>query len=35
MIELPGALTIARQTNDELKGKRIEAGSRENSPHKA
>jgi len=34
MIELPEALTIARQMNDVLSGKRIEAGIRGNSPHK-
>jgi len=34
MIELPEALTIARQMNDELKGKRIESGNRGNSVHK-
>jgi len=34
MIELPEALTIARQMNDELKGKKIESGNRGNSPHK-
>jgi len=34
MIELPEALTIARQMNDELEGKRIASGVRGNSPHK-
>ena len=34
MIELPEVLTIARQMNDELKGKRIESGNHGNSPHK-
>ncbi len=34
MIELPEALTIAEQMNDELNGKRIESGNRGNSPHK-
>lgn len=34
MIELPEATTIARQINAELKGKRILAGNRGNSPHK-
>ena len=34
MIELPEALTIAQQMNDELKGKNIEYGNRGNSPHK-
>ena len=34
MIELPEALTIARQMTDELRGKRILAGTRGNTPHK-
>lgn len=34
MIELPEALTIARQMNDELKGKTIMYGNHGNSPHK-
>jgi len=34
MIELPEALTIAGQMTDELKGKRIRAGTRGNTPHK-
>lgn len=34
MIELPEALTIARQMNDELKGKRIESSVYMDSPHK-
>jgi len=34
MIELPEASTIARQMNNELKGKRIESGIRGNAPHK-
>jgi formamidopyrimidine-DNA glycosylase len=34
MIELPEALTIARQISRELKGKRIEAAIRGNAPHK-
>lgn len=34
MIELPEATTIARQMNDELRGKRIESGIRGASPHK-
>jgi len=34
MIELPEAMTIARQINAELKGKRIADGNRGNSPHK-
>jgi formamidopyrimidine-DNA glycosylase len=34
MIELPEALTIARQMNQELRGKRIESGLRGNAPHK-
>jgi formamidopyrimidine-DNA glycosylase len=34
MIELPEALTIARQMNDELKGKRIKSSNRGNSTHK-
>ena len=34
MIELPEALTIARQMNDELNGKRIESGNQGNSTHK-
>jgi len=34
MIELPEASTIARQMNDELRGKRIESGIRGNAPHK-
>ena len=34
MIELPEALTIARQMTDELRGKRIRAGTRGNTPHK-
>jgi formamidopyrimidine-DNA glycosylase len=34
MIELPEALTIARQISAELQGKRIEAGVRGNAPHK-
>jgi formamidopyrimidine-DNA glycosylase len=34
MIELPEALTIARQISKELKGKEIEEGIRGNSPHK-
>ncbi|MDI7276006.1 MAG: DNA-formamidopyrimidine glycosylase family protein [Anaerolineae bacterium] len=34
MIELPEALTIARQMNTELRGRRIEAALRGNAPHK-
>jgi formamidopyrimidine-DNA glycosylase len=34
MIELPEAATIARQMNDELRGKKIESSIRGNSPHK-
>jgi formamidopyrimidine-DNA glycosylase len=34
MIELPEALTIARQMSQELRGKRIESGIRGNAPHK-
>jgi formamidopyrimidine-DNA glycosylase len=34
MIELPEAVTIARQITKELKGKRIESGIRGNAPHK-
>jgi formamidopyrimidine-DNA glycosylase len=34
MIEIPEAMTIARQMNSELKGKLVAAGSRGNSPHK-
>lgn len=34
MIELPEALLIVRQMNNELRGKRIEYGNRGNSPHK-
>jgi formamidopyrimidine-DNA glycosylase len=34
MIELPEALTIAEQMNNELKGRRIAFGNRGNSPHK-
>ena len=34
MIELPEALTIARQMNDELNGKKIESGNCGNSHHK-
>jgi len=34
MIELPEVLTIVRQMNDELRGKRIESGIRGNTPHK-
>jgi len=34
MIELPEALTIARQMSDTLKGKRIESAVRGNVPHK-
>ena len=34
MIELPEALTIARQMSETLKGKRIESGIRGNAPHK-
>jgi formamidopyrimidine-DNA glycosylase len=34
MIELPEAITIARQITAELKGKRIADGNRGNSPHK-
>lgn len=34
MIELPEALTIARQITKELKGKRIQCGTRGNAPHK-
>ena len=34
MIELPEAMTIAKQMNYELKGKKIEYGNRGNSPHK-
>jgi formamidopyrimidine-DNA glycosylase len=34
MIELPEAMTIARQMNEALRGKQIEAGSRGNTPHK-
>jgi len=34
MIELPEVLTITRQMNNELKGKRIETGNRGNSSHK-
>ena len=34
MIELPEAMTIAKQMNYELNGKKIEHGNRGNSPHK-
>jgi formamidopyrimidine-DNA glycosylase len=34
MIELPEALTIARQISAGLKGKRVESGIRGNAPHK-
>ena len=34
MIELPEVLTIARQMNEELKGRKIEYGNCGNSPHK-
>jgi len=34
MIELPEALIIARQMNEELRGKRIESAIRGNAPHK-
>ena len=34
MIELPEVLTLARQMNDELRGREIEAVSRGNSPHR-
>jgi formamidopyrimidine-DNA glycosylase len=34
MIELPEAITIARQITTELKGKQIDDGNRGNSPHK-
>jgi formamidopyrimidine-DNA glycosylase len=34
MIELPEALVIARQMNEELQGKRVAYGNRGNSPHK-
>ena len=34
MIELPEALTIAQEMDVELKGKRVDAGNRGNSPHK-
>jgi len=34
MIELPEVLTIAKQMNNELKGKRIKSGNRGNSSHK-
>jgi len=34
MIELPEASTIAREMNDELRGKRVESGIRGNAPHK-
>lgn len=34
MIELPEAMTIARQINETLTGKRIARGDRGNSPHK-
>ena len=34
MIELPEALTIARQMGEEFQGKRIGAGTGGNSPHK-
>lgn len=34
MIELPEAMTITRQMNDELKGKRIESSVYMDSPHK-
>jgi formamidopyrimidine-DNA glycosylase len=34
MIELPEAMTIARQISAELRGKRIAEGNRGNSPHK-
>ena len=34
MIDLPEALTIARQMNEELNGKRIESGNQGNSTHK-
>ena len=34
MIELPEAITIARQINKELKGKQIASGVRGSSPHK-
>lgn len=34
MIELPEALTIARQMSETLKGKRVASGVRGNSPHK-
>ena len=32
MIELPEVLTIAKQMNDELKERRVEASNRGNSP---
>lgn len=34
MIELPEAITIARQMNEAIKGKRIKSGTRGNAPHK-
>jgi hypothetical protein len=34
MIELPEVLTIVKQMNDEIKGKKIEYGNCGNSPHK-
>ncbi|MCU0488295.1 MAG: hypothetical protein MUE67_04995 [Anaerolineales bacterium] len=34
MIEFPEAITIARQVNQSLKGKRIQTATRGNSPHK-
>jgi hypothetical protein len=34
MIELPEAITLASQFNQELLGKRIASGIRGNSPHK-
>jgi len=34
MIELPEAVTIARQMSAELRGKQIESGTRGNAPHK-
>ena len=34
MVELPEAVTIARQIDEWLKGRRIESAVRGNSPHK-
>lgn len=34
MIELPEAITIAQQMNEELRGRQIESGMRGNTPHK-